>query len=160
MIDQWESHRQSERASLRWRRLRTELAQAPNRERRSQQRKASDDRPVNWSSVDAAPLVSVFGSSRPVMPDQAPCSSALPASPSASSVRFVGWRRRLPLGELQALLRDSYARVQRLNTPPRGQSFYLDGKPYATDDEFIDDLCEELRGQFKRYLEGISKDLV
>lgn len=149
MSDIWESQRQSDRASLRWRRLRTELAQAPNRERRSSSRSVAADRPVLWAPIEASALVSAFRSS---LPEAAP-------SP-APAVRFLGWRRQLPIKELQALFRESYTRVQRLNTPPAGEPFYCDGKPYATDQEFIEDLCEELREQFRRYLEGPRKDLV
>lgn len=159
MNDIWESQRQSERASLRWRRLRTELAQAPNRERRSSHRPVSVDRVVPWAPVDAAPLLSAFGSSLPGSSAEAPPSPEAPPS-SAPAVRFRGWRRQLPIKELQAVLRESYARVQRLNTPPAGEPFWRDGKPWATDEEFIEDLCEELREQFKRYLKETSKALV
>lgn len=153
MNDLWSPLVQSERASLRWRRLRTELAQAPNRERRSSHRSVSVDRAVSWERVDAGPLVSAFGSSLPG-------SLAGSAPSSAPGVRFRGWRRQLPIRELQAVLRESYARVQRLNTPPAGEPFWRDGKPWATDEEFIEDLCEELREQFKRYLKETSKALV
>lgn len=67
---------------------------------------------------------------------------------------FPGWRALFPMKATQDLLRAAYARVNRLNTPPAGQPFYADGKPYATEAEFVDDLVEEFRAQLHRYLAG------
>jgi len=65
---------------------------------------------------------------------------------------YVGWRAVLPMKAVQDMLRASYARTQRLNTPPAGQAFIVDGVPYATPPEFVDDLVDELRAQLLRYL--------
>lgn len=62
------------------------------------------------------------------------------------------WRQLFPRRQFVDVVNAAFARVERLNTPPRGQPFVVDGKPYATDEEFIDDLCDELRQQLVSYL--------
>lgn len=62
------------------------------------------------------------------------------------------WRQLFPRRQFVDVVNLAFARVERLNSPPRGQPFMLDGKPYATDEEFIEDLCEELREQLAAYL--------
>lgn len=75
-----------------------------------------------------------------------------PDHPPLTRARFRGWRALFPMKATMDLLRAAYVRVDRLNTPPAGESFYLDGKPYATETEFVDDLVDEFRAQLHRYL--------
>lgn len=77
---------------------------------------------------------------------------ALVPSPVVVGKPFYGWRRHVPMKAVQDVLRASYARAQRLNTPPAGEPFNLDGKPYATSDEFVDDLVDEFRTQLHRFV--------
>lgn len=62
------------------------------------------------------------------------------------------WRQLFPRRQFVDVVNLAFARVERLNSPPRGQPFVVGGKPYATDEEFIEDLCEELRQQLAAYL--------
>lgn len=62
------------------------------------------------------------------------------------------WRQLFPRRQFVYVVNLAFARVERLNSPPRGQPFVVAGKPYATDEEFIEDLCEELRQQLAAYL--------
>lgn len=62
------------------------------------------------------------------------------------------WRQLFPRRQFVDVANLAFARVERLNSPPRGQPFVVDGKPYATDEEFIEDLCAELREQLAAYL--------
>lgn len=62
------------------------------------------------------------------------------------------WRQLFPRRQFVDVVNLAFARVERLNSPPRGQPFMVAGKPYATDEEFIEDLCEELRQQLAAYL--------
>jgi hypothetical protein len=62
------------------------------------------------------------------------------------------WRQLFPRRQFVDVVNVAFARVERLNSPPRGQPFVVAGKPYATDEEFIEDLCEELRQQLAAYL--------
>jgi hypothetical protein len=79
--------------------------------------------------------------------DRKPAGRTLPDS----QPRFRGWRALFPRLVVMDLARVSFSSVERLNTPPAGEPFYLDGKPYATQAEFIDDLAEEFRAQLTRY---------
>lgn len=87
-----------------------------------------------------------------------------PVGADAHSVRpplvSKRWRELFPRRQFVDLVNVAFARVERLNSPPRGQPFVVQGKPYATDEEFIDDLCEELREQLRCYLEETRKALV
>ncbi len=70
------------------------------------------------------------------------------------------WRELFPRRQFVDLVNAAFARVERLNSPPRGQPFVDKGVPYASDDEFIEDLCEELRSQLRSYLKEAGKDLM
>lgn len=70
------------------------------------------------------------------------------------------WRQLFPRRQFVDVVNVAFARVERLNSPPRGQVFVMDGKPYATDEEFIEDLCEELREQLTAYLREGREALV
>lgn len=74
------------------------------------------------------------------------------APPQARRV-FSGWRALLPRAVMLDLARVAFDRADRANTPPRGEPFYLAGKPYATVEEFIDDLAAEFREEVRRYIE-------
>lgn len=88
-----------------------------------------------------------------------PASSALSDALRPSLV-FRRWRQLFPRRRLVGLVHVAFDRVERLNTPPKGQPFVVQGKPYASDEEFIQDLCEELRERLLRHLEETSKALV
>jgi hypothetical protein len=54
--------------------------------------------------------------------------------------------------------REALARVERLHTPPPGESFIRDGVPYSTPEEFVDDLLEELRARLLRRFEEVATE--
>lgn len=89
-------------------------------------------------------------------------------APSATAAERSGrpsplakrWRQLFPRRQFIDVVNVAFARVERLNSPPKGQAFFVDGKPYAQDEEFIEDLCEELRQQLVSYLKETKKDLM
>lgn len=95
--------------------------------------------------------MTVYVSGRPVR------TSAQHAIPSVRA-RLVRppWRRCLPPCEVSAVAREALARVERLHTPPPGESFIQDGVPYSTADEFVDDLLQELRVRLLRRFEEVA----
>lgn len=70
------------------------------------------------------------------------------------------WRNRFPRAVVETAVSVAFGRADRFCTPPAGESFVVDGRPYATPDEFIDCLVEELSQALRRHVAGEVKKVL